>query len=133
MNREIKFRFWDKAKKKWANVSERIKVCGEVDFAFAWLWGMNESLVSFTLDLLNWDALEYTGFEDRNGIGIFEGYIIDGNSEYNTKFPAPVFWDGNNGSWMVGDDLNKTALSVIRDMEIVGNIYENKAEIWKEK
>jgi len=146
MNREIKFRAWDKINKRMS------KVLG---------WNFKFGDLTVEADEEDWieepefELMQYTGLKDKNGIEIYEGDIcrIDtkgafppyGNpdSEELTDIAilAVEWWNGqfvfnaaryeyldNNGDdyinfgWWVRSNDNKPQLKQIK---IIGNIYEN--------
>ena len=71
----------------------------------------------------------FTGLTDRNGRKIFEGDIVEGNSEYFT-FTHPygkVVYDG--GQYLISFDDMLEDIECLgawaNDVEIIGNIYNN--------
>jgi len=111
--REIKFRAWDKSRKKmndwtWFD-TEPIKILDEFNPGFIWM--------------------QYTGLKDKNGKEIYEGDIIEypvaqimGGS---MNFKSVVEWE-NSSTWCGYNVL------YFQKCEIIGNIYENPELIKKE-
>ena len=110
MNKEIKFRVWNKFQKKFLgypcyfnnkNFNEftafdRYFKCDE-----------NECIVQ-----------QYTGLKDKNGKEIYEGDILLDDA----KIPLECFYD--NGKFMAG--ISYASQEWFSECEIVGNIFENK-------
>lgn len=72
---------------------------------------------------------QFTSLTDRNGRKIFEGDIVEGNSEYFT-FTHPygkVVYDG--GQYLISFDDVLEDIECLgawaNDVEIIGNIYDN--------
>lgn len=124
--REIKFRVWDKK----FNMMLGFK---SVDINF------NEGKIEVATDTLRYEEvytdeigdfvlMQYTNLKDKNGKEIYEGDILkvklDDGEEVNlyVKYVKGEYRVVNEGKWE--DSLY--AYMYFGDVEVVGNIYENK-------
>lgn len=103
MNREIKFRVWDKKKGMW-------------------LKSFNVNLLDIE-DLSNVEIMQYTGIKDKNGMEIFEGDIVRdvsdgiiGHVEYSDGGFIIIYDD-------IAEKLNKDESAYL---EVVGSVWEEK-------
>ncbi len=108
--REIKFRAWDKRTKEmigWKKLSDE------------------EVVYFFEMDMQN-DKIfqQFTGLEDKNGKEIFEGDIVIGVDTNGIKRKATEVTI-KQGNTYFNNDWAFSILSDIRDLEVIGNIYEN--------
>lgn len=109
MNREIKFRAWDKKQNKMRE---------DIQIFYGSFWDI--------LKDKSWVVMQFTGLTDKNGKEIYEGDILD-----NVYNKWKVFWVDNIASFRLEKQgVENTTISmyqpeIISDCEIVGNIYEN--------
>jgi len=119
--REIKFRAWDKSSSEMMSHEEFCPDDNVTDYD-GWVdldsWLRSDDYV----------IMQYTGLKDKNGKEIYEGDIFKkGRVKFTIEFRDGAFE-------MIGINI----ISVIRlshsyrDIEIVGNIYENPELLDKE-
>lgn len=112
MNRELKFRAWDKHEGKWLFGYERpnlggFSLIGEVVF-----FG---ELQKFSLGYYQHISfMQYTGVKDKFGTEIYEGDIIKTDGNYLREVKWNVY-DNHQGYDIDTDDT---------DLEVVGHIFE---------
>ena len=127
MDREIKFRAWDKI------VNEMVypKWCKDPRGTELYLYESpshpnNTSCLSWVIKMDSFIPLQYTGLKDKNSEEIYEGDIItNGEVTGQVEFSAVAFRLFYGGKWEFMQFV--PALS----FEIIGNIYENP-ELLKE-
>ena len=125
MNREIKFRVWDKDLKKMRYLnSSHDFICFD-EKGNGYYHNMQTGLGEWFSDLM-----QYTGLKDKNGVEIYEGDLIeykDSTGKYieEVKFDKGCFYAGLHGgsSTRVAPKLINARLS-----KVIGNIYEKEVD-----
>ena len=115
--RDIKFRAYYKADK-------RIYEVLYLDFASneLRLWD-EETELDFECSFEDVELMQYTGLKDKNGVEIYDGYIV--GDKYGVKIPMVVTWD-DAGFRTLGKHNGEQYVGYVKDScEVVGNIYEN--------
>ena len=125
MEREIKFRAWLKEERKMVNVETLFIGINRLCF------GNSETEDLFFRDFEEVELMQYTGLKDKNGKEVYEGDIVkiielEGYGEYcdQVKYTGKI-------EYCVSEfriqPLNlKLSDESIVEIEVIGNIYENK-------
>lgn len=128
--REIKFRAWDSEEKKmllpdgiyggdyspFPNTNIIVDLLAE---SINDNWGADELTERYVL-------MQYTGLQDKNGKEIYEGDIVCVCNNKHGYFQV-IFVNAYVGGWLLQHPEGTMSLGARdkKDLEIIGNIYEN--------
>ena len=125
--RKIKFRVWDVENKSWLDGC----VIDQDGDLLVYTPG-GHLLASNDYYIYS----QYTGLKDWNGQEIWEGDVVEYHVEEEdyVKYNTSVSFREGDACWSIGSpyDIRYTLLE--RDLEVIGNIYENPGLIlqWKD-
>lgn len=116
--RKIKFRAWDRVRKKWLT---RFYVGMSSDVYDVIFGGWRK------LDDIN--LIQFTGIKDKNDKEVYEGDIIKA-CIYGDEEPQKLDVEFRNGAFIIDyEDSEYDCINVgefVGTIEIIGNIYENQ-------
>ena len=129
MNHEIKFKAWDKQRKKIFEVSNLGFNTVERDIMVS----VQDHHYQGRGYIDNYELMQYTGLKDVNGIEIFEGDIVKNNfmcpeiTKKKSNIGVIEWTDGNYMLYCKEEDRYTylTCHITNKEFEVLGNIYAN--------
>jgi len=123
----LKFRVWDKKLQKFGTVSNI-----DLEFEEVTFYTDDEEGLEICQPFEDVEIMQSTGLFDKNGVEIFEGDIVKNT---HTGSVGRVHWCVHNTGFFYYVEKDKKDYTVFRakyNLEVIGNIYENKELIQNE-
>ncbi len=130
MNREIKFRGWNKVDKEMIEI-------WDINFKDGYAGAENKDGGVYDIDNKDIELLQFTGLLDKNGKQIYEGDIVKNTATFHDldslcesfltdKLFFEIYWcEGEAQFRMKNDEIEQHFNLSGRTLEVIGNIFEN--------
>ncbi len=129
MSREIKFRAWDKKRKRYAKA---IQTTNQGWKGYRDKTYITNGVMVFSKWVLSRFIIEqHTGLKDKNGKEIYEGDILTWTDGFDEKHVFRVEWQGNRAKFCLRNPGDHWDYEEINDkkqpyMVVIGNVHDNQ-------
>lgn len=126
--RDIRFRIWNE------NLKEMIKdihICPQ----YGWLVMSDNDAIAERGRVSEEDLIwmQYTGLKDKNNKEVYEGDIVMFDYDWTKSTEIGVVtWNNDNASFQIKGHIPSSSMKHLKQMKIIGNIYQNKKILEKE-
>ena len=124
MNREIKFRVYDKDLKRMRYFnSPHDFICFD-EKGNGYYYNMQTGLGEWFSDLM-----QYVGLKDKNGVEVYEGDKVMFDYEWTKPDEVGVIiWNKDTASFQIKGHIPSSSMKHLDRMKVIGNIYKNEVD-----
>lgn len=128
--REFKFRAWLKKEKLMGRVTllEWLDFDPDMDLAFETI-KVQVGMSTYTAFPDEIELMQYTGLHDKNGVEIYEGDIVKGSGRLAVctfRINKALGVEVGSGFKFLAIQSDSLEHFLLKEKEVIGNIYENK-------
>lgn len=131
MNREIKFRIWDNADKKYLSLQD-YQDLGTIEVENDGTLTLSPRfrfLTSMMIMPERFVPQQYVGLKDKNGVEVYEGDKVMFDYEWTKPDEIGVItWNKDTASFQIKGHIPSSSMKHLDRMKVIGNIYENEEE-----
>lgn len=131
MNREIKFRIWDNADKKYLSLRD-YQGLGAIEVendGTLTLSPRYRFLTSMMIMPERFIPQQYTGLKDKNGVEVYEGDKVMFDYEWTKPDEIGVItWNKDTASFQIKGHIPSSSMKHLDRMKVIGNVYENEVD-----
>lgn len=131
MNREIKFRVWDNANKKYLSLQDyrdlgAIEVENDGTLTLSPIFRFLTSMMIMPERFI---PQQYVGLKDKNGVEVYEGDKVMFDYEWTKPDEIGVItWNKDTASFQIKGHIPSSSMKHLDRMKVIGNIYENEVD-----
>lgn len=125
MNREIKFRVYDKDRKKMKYLSTEHDFMSFDKAGNGYYYNMQTGLGEWFGDLM-----QYTGLTDKYGVKVYEGDVVMFDYEWTKPDEIGIItWNKDTASFQIKGHIPSSSMKHLDRMKVIGNIYESAIDV----
>lgn len=131
MNREIKFRIWDNANKKYLSLQD-YQDLGAIEVENDGTLTLSPRfrfLTSMMIMPERFIPQQYVGLKDKNGVEVYEGDKVMFDYEWTEPNEIGVItWNKDTASFQIKGHIPSSSMKHLDRMKVIGNVYENEVD-----
>ena len=131
MNKEIKFRIWDNADKKYLSLQD-YQALGAIEVendGTLTLSPRYRFLTSMMIMPERFVPQQYVGLKDKNGVEVYEGDKVMFDYEWTKPDEIGIItWNKDTASFQIKGHIPSSSMKHLDRMKVIGNIYENEVD-----